>query len=499
MKAIILAAGIGSRLRPLTSTKPKCMVTVAGRPIIDYQIKAYLSAGIKDIIIITGYESSKIKKYCRHIKDINLKIIENIDYETTNNMYSLYLAKEELDGEAFILSNGDVVFDSLIAYEVIHNPENDLIVTDLGTFTEESMKITVNSEGYINDISKAIKADKALGNSIDVYKFSQESSSVLFKKIHNIVEVENNLKDWTEVAIQKLLRDGDLKMKPFDISKKRWVEIDNYEDLAIGDKLFSGFENKIKSKKLFFIDLDGTIYLGDSLIDGAKEFIEKLASFDLKYYFLTNNSSKSKEDYEKRLNNVGINASVDNIIISTDGLITFLNKNKVKNVFVVGTDSMKKTLIDQGINTESEEPEYVVLGYDTQLNYEKIKKAVLYMQNGVELLATHCDMVCPTPEGEIPDIGAIMALLEASTGKKAMKIFGKPNKEMVQHVLDKYDIKGYETVFVGDRLYTDMKLAEKIEGDFVLVLSGETKRDMVEDSEFIPDLIVNNVGKIFGN
>src|SRR5690606_4320311 len=115
MKAVILAEGIGSRLRPITLTKPKCLVRAAGRPILDYQIQAYIAAGIKKIIIVAGYQSRAVHDYCKHIKDAEITIIENPDYETTNNMYSLYLAKEYVENQAFVLSNGDVAFDPQIA------------------------------------------------------------------------------------------------------------------------------------------------------------------------------------------------------------------------------------------------------------------------------------------------------------------------------------------------------------------------------------------------
>lgn len=495
MKAVILAAGVGSRLRPITSNKPKCMIKVAGRPILDYQIRAYASAGIRDIVIVAGYEAVRVKEFCKHIKDVNIKIIDNPDYESTNNMYSLYLAARAVEGEEFILSNGDVVFDARIAHEVVSSPESDFIVADKGSWSEESMKITLSPSGCIDDISKKIGAKRAYGNSIDLYRFSAPSSTLLFGHIRNIIERENNLKDWAEVAIQDLLRSGRLRMSPFDVAKKPWVEIDNYEDLALGDKTFSGFDLTLKSKKLFFIDLDGTVFLGDQVIPGAAEFLEKLQAMGMPYYFLSNNSSRSKGDYVGKLSSMGIKAAEESIILSTDGLVNSLIDNRIKDVFVLGTESMRRSIAGHGINIDSENPEFIVLGYDTELNYDKLKRAALHLHNGADLLATHCDTVCPTPEGPIPDIGATLALLEAATGKKPFKVFGKPNPEMVEHVIQRHGTNA--VVFAGDRISTDMEMAHRVNAAFILVLSGETRREEVEHNDRMPDLIVNSLGDIF--
>ena len=251
MKPIILAAGIGSRLRPITSNKPKCLVNVAGKPILDYQIKSYISAGFEKIIVVTGYKSGMVKDFCNNIEGVDIQIIENVDYETTNNMYSLYLAREEIDGNSFLLSNGDIVFDEQIPMEVIQSKIDDLIVADYGSYNEESMKIKINEFGFVEDISKTISTQSSYGNSIDMYKFSSGASATLFEKLRDIIEIECNLNEWTELALQDLLQKGSLKMQPFDIEGKKWVEIDNYDDLAIADRIFSKLYQTLKYKKLF--------------------------------------------------------------------------------------------------------------------------------------------------------------------------------------------------------------------------------------------------------
>lgn len=495
VKVVILAAGVGLRLGSITYEKPKCMVKVGGRPILGHQILAYVSAGVKDIIVVTGYKSNTVEEYCKQIKGADIRIIENEDYGTSNNMYSLYLTKEAVAGKEFLLSNGDVVFDPIIIYELLHNEISDAIVCDKGSYNKESMKIVVGASGYVHDISKEVPASVAYGNSIDVYQFSPASSASFFEEVSKIIEAENNVKDWVEVALQRALKNGQLKMKPFDIRGKHWVEIDDEKDLLLADKLFSSIDS-LASKELFLIDLDGTIYLGDRAIDGAAEFVNKLRATNKHVYFLSNNSSRSKEEYVNKLNSMGIKTSEDEIVLSTDGVIGFLLREGVKDIFVGGTSSMKQSFEDAGFNVEASNPEYVVLGYDTELTYAKIHHVALLLQRGVDLIATHCDMVCPTPEGPVPDIGSMLALFRAATGKDPVKVFGKPNPEMVAHVMARHHVVARDTIIIGDRLYTDMELANRVGCDFVCVLSGETTRQDIANCEHQPALIVKDVGEL---
>ncbi|MCT8668284.1 NTP transferase domain-containing protein, partial [Glaesserella parasuis] len=149
MKGVILAAGIGSRLRPMTDDKPKCLVKVSGKPMLEYQLDAYRMAGIKDIVIVIGYKGEHIERYCRYINDLNITIIKNEEYEETNNMYSLYLAKEHLQGEPFILNNADLVIEKEIIANMLAAKEDNLVAVDVGLYNDESMKIICDSEGYI--------------------------------------------------------------------------------------------------------------------------------------------------------------------------------------------------------------------------------------------------------------------------------------------------------------------------------------------------------------
>jgi HAD superfamily hydrolase (TIGR01450 family) len=496
MIGIILAAGIGSRLRPMTNTKPKCLVTTAGMPILQYQIDSYIEAGIKSIVLVIGYEGRAIRNYCKHLKDIDIQIIENPDYETTNNMYSLYLTRTAVGDNGFILNNADLSIDSSIVTELVNCPADDAVAVDTSLFNEESMKVSVDGDNRITNISKEISEGKSYACSIDFYKFSSRSSQTFFAEIESIIEGEKNLKDWTEVAMQRLMQNGRLSFQPCDISGKRWVEIDNYEDLALSDRVFSGLDDKLAEIDNILLDLDGTVYLGRDVVPGAVDAISRLRSMGKKIYFCSNNSSKTKSEYVERLTGLGIEASEDQIVLSTDGLIEYLNRQKVDNIHILGTNSFKKTFLDEGFRIDSDKPEYVVLGYDTELNYQKLSTACRNINNGVDMLATHCDAFCPTEDGPVPDIGAIIEMLKATTGKEPVKVFGKPNAEMVEPLIRTFLLDPRKTMIVGDRLHTDIRMAGNFDCHGMLVLSGETSRDQVETSPDQPDFILNSLGHL---
>lgn len=235
MKAVILAAGFGSRLRPLTLDVPKCMIEVNGIPIIKKQLDNLISNKIEDIYIVTGYKNDILSNYIEcNYKNSNINIIWNRNYENTNNMYSLYLASKYIKNNNFVLMNGDVFFEGSIIKALIHNDYDSLIVCEKNKYLEESMKVSVNG-GYVNSISKALTEKNSYGTSIDIYKFGSKACEELFKIIEIIIEKENNKNLWTEEAIDRLVKI--IKVKTLDI-KYNWVEIDNFEDLKYAETLF---------------------------------------------------------------------------------------------------------------------------------------------------------------------------------------------------------------------------------------------------------------------
>lgn len=238
MKALILAAGFGSRLAPITDNNPKSMVPVNGKPILEKQIENLLENDINDITIITGYKSEVIENVIKN-KYPFIKLINSVDYATTNNMYSAFLAKETFMGEPFYMMNADVFFDSSVITELAKDKYKSAIVVDEGTYNEESMKVVFNGN-KITDISKQISEKDALGCSIDVYKFSKEDGEKFFNKCSEYIVDKKELKLWSEVALNDILVDSNFQSCPLI---GRWYEIDNHDDLAKASELFKE-ENK---------------------------------------------------------------------------------------------------------------------------------------------------------------------------------------------------------------------------------------------------------------
>ena len=259
-----------------------------------------------------------------------------------------------------------------------------------------------------------------------------------------------------------------------------------------------GISRSLDGIKAVFLDLDGTIYLGDSLIDGALDFLGRLEERGIKRYFLSNNSSKSVEQYVEKLRDLGIDADKDEVLLSTHDLISWLSKKEVTSTFLVGTEGMRSMLEEEGIETSSEQPEFVVLGYDTEISYEKLATASIHLHEGVQLVASHPDMVCPSPRGGLPDTGAYMSLFKATTGVGPVHVCGKPNKGMILHKVEDLGLKPSECCMVGDRLYTDIEMADRAGVYGILVLSGEASVDDVEEGKLRPSLVVDSVAELLG-
>ena len=258
----------------------------------------------------------------------------------------------------------------------------------------------------------------------------------------------------------------------------------------------SGLDESLDGIAAVFLDLDGTIYLGDGLIEGASQFLDRLEQHGIRRFFLSNNSSKSVSQYLEKLRIMGIDATEGEILLSTHDLISWLSDEGVVDTFLVGTEGMREMLESSGFSTVSDDPEYVVLGYDTEINYDKLATSSIHLHNGVPMVASHPDMVCPSPDGGLPDTGAYMALFEATTGVRPKHVCGKPNKGMILHKIKEIGIQPSNCAMVGDRLYTDMEMADRAGVHGILVLSGEATREDLGLSYLKPSLVVDSVASL---
>jgi len=254
--------------------------------------------------------------------------------------------------------------------------------------------------------------------------------------------------------------------------------------------------SKLKKVRCFLLDMDGTIFLSDRLLPGAQEFLDLLEQRGIQFYFLTNNSSRSKIEYAQKLKGFGLDYPEGRIFTSGEATAIYLKKQKPgARLYVVGTPPLEREMAAHGFELVQENPDYAVLGFDMTLTYEKLRRLCGFVRQGLPYIATHPDFNCPTETGFMPDIGSFMALIEASTGRKPDVIIGKPYKHIVEAVVEKTGYKRAEIAMVGDRLYTDIALG-RAGIKTILVLSGETKREDLRDSEFQPDLVVKDLGKL---
>jgi 4-nitrophenyl phosphatase/NagD protein len=254
--------------------------------------------------------------------------------------------------------------------------------------------------------------------------------------------------------------------------------------------------NRLTSTRCFLLDMDGTFYLGEHLLPGALEFIQYLRQIGLDFLFLTNNSSRSRDEYVVKLKRFGLELPAEKIFTSGEATTIYLSQHlKRKRIYLVGTPALEQDFIRQGFELTHRDPEAVVLGFDTTLTYAKIWQLCDLIVAGLPYIATHPDVNCPTETGFMPDIGAMIEMIAASTGKRPDVIIGKPYAPIIDALSQKLVLPIDQLCMVGDRLYTDIALG-KTGCATVLVLSGETRREDLQASPFQPDIIVENLAHL---
>ncbi len=254
----------------------------------------------------------------------------------------------------------------------------------------------------------------------------------------------------------------------------------------------------LKGKKLFLLDMDGTIYLDNDLFDGTIDFLEYVKSIGGRYIFLTNNSSKSVDKYVQKLASLGISATQDDFLTSVNATVLYLEKKNYKKIYAFGTQSFAEQLGDAGlpVTVELEDDiDCLCMGFDTELTFKKLEEACILLGRGVDYIATNPDWVCPTWYGFVPDCGSVSEMLFNATKRRPVFI-GKPQPTMAQLAMEKTGYKKEETALVGDRLYTDIACGVNAGISSVFVLSGEGTMDDLMTSEVKPEFIYDNIRAI---
>jgi HAD superfamily hydrolase (TIGR01450 family) len=256
----------------------------------------------------------------------------------------------------------------------------------------------------------------------------------------------------------------------------------------------------LKSMKLFLFDMDGTLYLGNRLYDFTIELLDTIKANGGKYLFMTNNSSKSVTDYIKKLHNLGIEATREDFMTSSQATAFYLHKyHEGQTLYVCGTESLKEELRMEGfiVTTELDKVECIVMGFDTELTFQKLHDVSYLLLTRPELpyIATNPDLVCPTEFGSVPDCGSVCIGIKNATGKEPI-VIGKPSPLMPQLAMERLGITKEQSCVVGDRIYTDVKSGLNAGITGILVLSGETTLEILNASEDKPHMVLQDASEI---
>ena len=247
---------------------------------------------------------------------------------------------------------------------------------------------------------------------------------------------------------------------------------------------------RLKGVHCFVLDMDGTFYLGDRLLDGSLDFFKHVRAQGKRVLFLTNNSSRDGDYYVEKLARMGCEVGSRDVYTSGMATCNYLNCNMAgRKVFLLGNSHLKSEFRRNGVALSHSNPDVVVVGYDTTLDYRKLCAVCDFVRAGLPYIATHPDYNCPTETGFVPDIGAIIAFIEASTGRKPDCVIGKPNIGIVKGMLELTGLAPSQLAICGDRLYTDIATGVYHGILSVCVLTGEAKAEDIEQSAIQPDLV----------
>jgi HAD superfamily hydrolase (TIGR01450 family) len=271
-------------------------------------------------------------------------------------------------------------------------------------------------------------------------------------------------------------------------------------DFGVPTDVWGNNVSELGNKKLFLFDMDGTIYEEETLFDGTKELLEMINEIGGRYVFITNNSSKSVDDYINKVMRLGISADRDNFFTSAQATALYLNKEfNGKKIYCQGTKSLLKELSSCGIvitENVDDDIDAVLVGFDTELTSDKLRNTCELLQRDIPFIATNPDLRCPVNFGFIPDCGSICNMIKAATDKEPIYI-GKPERKMIDIVRNKFGYSADETVVIGDRLYTDIASGLNAGVTSVCVLTGEATRKDIQDGDIKPTLTFESVKDIW--
>jgi len=246
----------------------------------------------------------------------------------------------------------------------------------------------------------------------------------------------------------------------------------------------------------FLIDMDGVVYRGNELIPGAERFIADLLKLELPFFFLTNNSQRTRRDVVTKLSRLGIHVDESHIFTCAMATARFLATQKPGGTaFVIGEGGLLNALHENGYSVVDQDPDYVVIGEGRAVTYEMVERAIRMVLKGAKLIATNLDPTCPTQDGLRPGCGALVAMIETATGRKAFSV-GKPSAVMMRAARKELGLDAIRTTMIGDTMETDILGAVQLGYRAILVLSGGTSREDLAAFAYRPDMIVDSIADL---
>ena len=246
----------------------------------------------------------------------------------------------------------------------------------------------------------------------------------------------------------------------------------------------------------FLIDMDGVVYRGSELVPGADRFISEILDHALPFFFLTNNSQRTRRDVVTKLSRLGVRVDESHIFTCAMATARFLASQKPDGTaFVIGEGGLLHALHQNGYSIVDHDPDYVVVGEGRAVTYEMVEAAIRMVHRGAKLVATNLDPTCPTQAGPRPGCGAIVAMLEAATGRKAFSV-GKPSPVMMRAARKELGLDASRTTMIGDTMDTDILGGVQLGYRTVLVLSGGTRREDLAAFAYRPDMIVDSIADL---
>ena len=501
-KAVILAAGIGSRLSPLTDSMPKTCVKVNQVSILESQLKALERAGIPEVVVVGGYRIERLKREIDSLRrsgGMRVRLLNNVNFENSNNLASLMFAVEEWRNTETLVLNGDVFYgDAQMIVRFIEAASNQpfsAMGASFQVFDEESMKFC-QEQGFVNQLSKTVPVEKSDGVGSDLYWFSKNDTKIIEQFATNL-HLTGDKNQWVEFALDSLARTGELQLVAREVGNQ-WVEIDNSDDLARAEELSRGVPD-LRDFQNLILDLDGTLVLGDSQLPWSQDLISFCRNSGKSISLFSNNSSFSPEGLAKKLRGMGIQIEASEIILSSTVAGDFLKSAGVTRCYILGNSEMKTHLSEFGVEHSVNNPTAVLIGYDTSLTYQKLREVSKIIASGIPYYSTHPDLAFPDVDGPIPDCGAISKMLASTTGREPDVTFGKPSKEAVNFLKNNRDGGHGPTLLIGDRLSTDIAMASELGFPSCLVLSGSTGIFELQDTQWEPRYVLRGLTPLATN